>query len=71
MERPTARRSTNRYRDYVEALVQRDVRDITRTRSLDDPPRLLRAVVLFDGEAGIPFGNRFHAVPMSRLWRAP
>ena len=41
--RPTARRASNWYRDYVEALVQRDVRDITRVRSLDVLPRLLRA----------------------------
>ncbi len=43
LERPTARRSANWYRDYVEALVQRDARDITRVRSLDILPRLLRA----------------------------
>ena len=43
LERPTARRSANWYRDYVEALVQRDVRDISRVRSLDVLPRLLRA----------------------------
>ena len=43
LERPTARRSANWYRDYVEALVQRDARDMTRVRSLDVLPRLLRA----------------------------
>ena len=43
LERPTARRSANWYRDYVEALVQRDVRDLSRVRSLDVLPRLLRA----------------------------
>jgi len=31
------------YRDYVETLVQRDVRDLSRIRSLDVLPRLLRA----------------------------
>jgi predicted AAA+ superfamily ATPase len=40
-----ARRSANRraawYRDYVESLVQRDVRDMTRIRSLEALPRLL------------------------------
>ena len=41
--RPTQRRSANWYRDYAEALVQRDVRDISRVRSLDVLPRLLRA----------------------------
>ncbi len=43
LARPTSRRSANWYRDYVEALVQRDARDITRIRSLDVLPRLLRA----------------------------
>ena len=41
--RPTQRCSANWYRDYAEALVQRDVRDISRIRSLDVLPRLLRA----------------------------
>ena len=43
LTRPTARRLANWYRDYVEALVQRDVQDLTRVRSLDVLPRLLRA----------------------------
>ena len=43
LARPTARRSANWYRDYVEALVQRDVQDLARVRSLDVLPRLLRA----------------------------
>ena len=43
LARPTPRRQANWYRDYVEALVQRDARDITRVRSLDVLPRLLRA----------------------------
>ena len=41
--RPTARRRANWHRDYVEALIQRDVRDMTRVRSLDVLPRLLSA----------------------------
>lgn len=41
--RPTSRRQANWYRSYIEALVQRDVRDISRVRSLDVLPRLLRA----------------------------
>ena len=32
------------YRDYVEALIQRDVRDLARIRSLDVLPRLLALV---------------------------
>ena len=41
--RPTARRRANWHRDYVEALIQRDVRDMTRIRSRDVLPRLLSA----------------------------
>ena len=43
LERPTPRRQTNWYLDYVEALVQRDARDLSRVRSLEVLPRLLRA----------------------------
>ncbi len=39
--RPAARRRAAWYRDYVEALVQRDVRDLSRIGSLDALPRLL------------------------------
>ena len=43
LARPTPRRLANWYRDYVEALIQRDARDLARVRSLDVLPRLLRA----------------------------
>ena len=43
LKRPTARRQANWYRDYVVTLVERDVRDMTRIRSLDILPRLLAA----------------------------
>ena len=39
--RPAGRRRTVWYRDYLDALVQRDVRDLTRINSLDALPRLL------------------------------
>ncbi len=39
--RPTARRRTAWYRDYVETQVQRDVRALARISSLDVLPRLL------------------------------
>ena len=42
LTRPEGRRRDNWYRDYVTTLVQRDVREITRIRSLDALPRLLR-----------------------------
>jgi predicted AAA+ superfamily ATPase len=41
-----ARRQTW-YRDYVEALVQRDVRDLARIHSLDALPRLLAAAAAY------------------------
>ncbi len=41
LDRPTGRRRTEWYRNYLEALVQRDVRDLARIRSLDALPKLL------------------------------
>lgn len=40
--RPEGRRRDNWYRDYITTLVQRDVREMARIRSLDALPRLLR-----------------------------
>ena len=39
--RPAGRRRTTWYRDYLDALVQRDVRDLARISSLDALPQLL------------------------------
>lgn len=39
--RPAGRRRTAWYRDYLDALIQRDVRDLARISSLDTLPRLL------------------------------
>ncbi len=41
LARPTGRRRAAWYRDYLEALVQRDVRDLARINALDTLPRLL------------------------------
>jgi len=41
LARPSSRRRVTWYRDYIETLVQRDVRDIARISSLDVLPRLL------------------------------
>ena len=41
LARTTARRRATWYRDYVETLVQRDVRDLARISSLNAVPRLL------------------------------
>jgi len=40
--RGTARRQASWHRDYVETMVQRDVRDLARIASLDTLPRLLK-----------------------------
>jgi uncharacterized protein len=42
LARAAGRRRTVWYRDYVETLVQRDVRDLARISSLDVMPRLLQ-----------------------------
>lgn len=41
LARSPGRRRATWYRDYLDALVQRDVRNLTRIRSLDALPRLL------------------------------
>lgn len=41
LARPAGRRRARWYHDYVEALVQRDVRDLARISALDALPRLL------------------------------
>ncbi|HEY4640023.1 MAG TPA: DUF4143 domain-containing protein, partial [Thermoanaerobaculia bacterium] len=41
LARPTERRRATWYRDYLDAIVQRDVRDFTRISALDALPRLL------------------------------
>lgn len=41
LARPSLRRRVAWYRDYIETLVQRDVRDLARISSLDVLPRLL------------------------------
>ena len=41
LARQTHRRRAAWYRDYLDAIVQRDVRDLARLRSLDTLPRLL------------------------------
>ena len=41
LARPTGRRRANWYRDYIDALVQRDVRDLARIRALNVLPRVL------------------------------
>jgi predicted AAA+ superfamily ATPase len=42
LTRPASRRRTAWYRDYVETMVQRDVRELARIGSLDALPRLLQ-----------------------------
>lgn len=42
LARPEGRRRDNWYRDYIDTLVQRDVRDLARISALDALPRLLR-----------------------------
>ena len=41
LARPAGRRRAAWYRDYLEAIVQRDVRDLARISALDALPRLL------------------------------
>lgn len=42
LARPEGRRRASWYRDYIDTLIQRDVRDLARISALDALPRLLR-----------------------------
>lgn len=42
LERPEGRRRENWYRDYINTLIQRDVRELARISTLNALPRLLR-----------------------------
>jgi len=44
LRRPTGRRRNTWYQDYLDAIVQRDVRDLARISSLDAMPKLLSLV---------------------------
>lgn len=48
--RTTSRRRRDWYLSYVDAIVQRDVRDIARIEHLDRMPRLLRALAFHAGQ---------------------
>jgi len=50
LARRSGMRRTVWYRDYVDALVQRDVRDLTRIRSFDVLPRLLALAAAQTGQ---------------------
>ena len=49
LARPAGRRRAAWYRDYIDAQVQRDVRDLSRIRGLDTLPRLLAAAAAGTG----------------------
>lgn len=49
-DRPTERRKANWYRNYVEALVQQDIRDLSKVRSFDLLPKLLQATAAQTGQ---------------------
>ena len=44
------RRRRDWHLDYIEAIVQRDVRDITRIEQLGSMPRLLRVLAQHSGQ---------------------
>ena len=48
-------------------------RDFRGLRKLRDAlgERFACGVVLYDGEISVPFGDRLHAIPISRLWQLP
>ncbi|NOQ40871.1 MAG: DUF4143 domain-containing protein [Desulfuromusa sp.] len=50
ISRTTSRRRTTWYRQYVNAIIQRDVRDIANIENLDQLPRFLSALVHVAGQ---------------------
>jgi hypothetical protein len=63
------------YRDYIETLVQRDVRELARISALEvrklqaaAGKRFAGGVVLYDGETSARFGDRMYAVAIRALW---
>jgi uncharacterized protein len=50
ISRPTAKRRNEWFRQYVDALVQKDIRDIAEITKLDELQRLLRALVYTAGQ---------------------
>ena len=57
----------------IKAAASVSSRDFRGLRKLEKAAgnRFIRGVVLYDGETATPFGDRFYAVPMSRLWTMP
>ena len=51
------------------SVTARDFRGLRRLREAAGK-RFTHGVVLYDGEATIPFGESFHAVPIRKLWDA-
>ena len=49
LTRPPGRRRTRWYTDYLEAVAQRDVRDLARIARLEAMPRLLEAAAAYTG----------------------
>ena len=51
-------------------VIRTDFRGLRKLASASGD-RFARGVVLYDGEAGVRYGDRLHAVPIRRLWEAP
>jgi len=52
------------------SVSERDLRGLRKLRKASGD-RFAHGVVLYDGEATIPFGERVHAVPLRTLWEGP
>jgi predicted AAA+ superfamily ATPase len=52
------------------SVKERDLRGLRKLRNAAGE-RFAQGVILYDGEATIPFGDRLHAVPIRALWEGP
>lgn len=77
--RTTARRCAAWAHQYVDAIIQRDVRDVASIEKLQQLPRFLNALalvsgqikmgaVLYDGTDTMPMGKGLWVAPLSSLW---
>ena len=52
------------------SVAERDLRGLRKLKEAAGS-RFARGVVLYDGEAGIDFGDGLYGVPLRTLWEAP
>jgi predicted AAA+ superfamily ATPase len=68
LARTTARRRAAWARQYMDAIIQRDVRDVADIEKLQQLPRFLNALALASGRCAIPLNWECKCAWMAKLW---